>query len=71
MLIKTINFNPDIFGNMCSKFKKNVTNLQHEDEGTQVIKPFKISYAFPKHFKSIHNNSCPEVFPVTNQCMDL
>jgi hypothetical protein len=48
-----------------------VNDLQHEDEGTQLMKSSEVANALFKHFQSIHNNSCPEAFPVTNQCIEF
>jgi hypothetical protein len=35
------------------------------------VKPSEIANAFSKYFHCIHNNSCPEAFPVTNQYMEV
>jgi hypothetical protein len=48
-----------------------VNDLQHEAEGTHFMKSSEVANAFSKHFQSIHNNSWPEAFPVTNHHMEV
>jgi hypothetical protein len=52
------------FWKYVASFRKiNSTSIQLEVDGKYLIEPCEVADEFSKHFQSVYNNPCPDVFP--------
>jgi hypothetical protein len=47
--------------------KRNSTPIQLEVDGTHLAETYKVADAFAKHFQSVYNTPCTEIFPFLSQ----